>query len=130
MLGAMDLNQVTLPSTDVARGAAFYRRLGLRQIVENLPSYVRFEDAVGNVPTLSLIRVESLSGPSHVTVYFECEHLDARVKELTDAGLVFESGPVDQPWLWREAALRDPDGNVICLFHAGKNRKHPPWRLP
>ena len=37
----MEFNQVTLPSRDVARGAAFYRRLGLVQIVENLPLVLR-----------------------------------------------------------------------------------------
>jgi hypothetical protein len=34
------------------------------------------------------------------------------------------------PYLWREAFLRDPDGNVIVLFSAGENRLNPPWRLP
>ncbi|HZO78526.1 MAG TPA: hypothetical protein VFB39_10820 [Solirubrobacteraceae bacterium] len=33
--------------------------------------------------------------------------------------LEFERRPMDQPWLWREARLRDPDGNWLCLFNAG-----------
>jgi hydroxymethylpyrimidine/phosphomethylpyrimidine kinase len=33
------------------------------------------------------------------------------------------------PWLWREARLRDPSGNEICLYHAGANRRFPPWRI-
>ena len=37
--------------------------------------------------------------------------------------------PTDQPWLWREAYLNDPDGNPLCLYHAGENRLNPPWRL-
>ena len=36
---------------------------------------------------------------------------------------------VDQRWLWREAYLRDPAGNVICIFHGGENRRNPPWRV-
>ena len=32
-------------------------------------------------------------------------------------------------WLWREARLRDPSGNVVCLYHAGDYRRHPPWRV-
>jgi predicted GIY-YIG superfamily endonuclease len=67
---------------------------------------------------------------SATTVFFECEDLDATVTELELAGLEFEHPPVDQPWLWREARLRDPDGNRLCLFHAGENRLNPPWRLP
>ncbi|MDH3811648.1 MAG: VOC family protein, partial [Gammaproteobacteria bacterium] len=30
---------------------------------------------------------------------------------------------------WREACLRDPAGNVICIFHGGENRRYPPWRV-
>ena len=124
----MQLNQVTLPSADVARGAAFYRRLGLRQIVANLPKYARFECPDGG-STLSLHHADRLLGPTGVVVYFECPDLDARVAALAQQGLEFDSGPVDQPWLWREAYLRDPDGNVVCLFWAGENRRNPPWRL-
>lgn len=122
----MNLNQVTLPSTDVVRGAAFYRRLGLRQIVDAPPKYVRFECPGGS--TLSLHHAERVTA-SGVVVYFECEDLDARVAALKERGVVFDSDPVDQSWLWREAYLRDPDGNVICLFWAGENRRNPPWRL-
>lgn len=28
-----------------------------------------------------------------------------------------------------EAILKDPDGNQLILFHAGDNRKNPPWRI-
>lgn len=65
-----------------------------------------------------------------VVVYLECDDLDAQVRELVDRGIVFDEPPTDRPWLWREARLRDPDGNVLCLFRAGENRKSPPWRLP
>lgn len=34
-----------------------------------------------------------------------------------------------QRWLWRETYTRDPAGNVICIYHAGANRRFPPWRL-
>jgi hydroxymethylpyrimidine/phosphomethylpyrimidine kinase len=42
---------------------------------------------------------------------------------------VFDSGPEDRSWLWRESWLRDPAGNRLCLFFAGKNRRVPPWRV-
>jgi catechol 2,3-dioxygenase-like lactoylglutathione lyase family enzyme len=127
----MDLNQITLPSRDVARGAAFYRKLGLLQIVEDVPKYVRFELPKGTA-TLSLHHVETEAASAYSAfpiVFFECEDLDARVEELKAAGILFETDPVDQPWLWREASLRDPDGNELRLYSAGKNRKNPPWRL-
>ncbi|HEV3332326.1 MAG TPA: VOC family protein [Bryobacteraceae bacterium] len=125
----MNLNQVTMPATDVARSAEFYRRLGLVQIVEDLPDYVRFECPDGDA-TFSIQRVDGPPGNPAIVVYFECEDLDRTVARLREGGIRFETEPQDQPWLWREAHLNDPDGNRICLFHAGKNRKNPPWRIP
>lgn len=66
---------------------------------------------------------------SGLTVYFECDDLDDTVSRLRDQGLRFASEPQDQRWLWREAHIRDPAGNEICLFHGGENRRHPPWRI-
>ena len=124
----MNLNQVTVPAIDVARAAEFYRRLGLLQIVDSLPDYVRFECPDGEA-TLSIERVDQVAAAPGVVVYFECDDLDARAAALEQAGISFDLGPRDQPWLWREARLRDPDGNAICLFSAGRNRRFPPWRL-
>jgi predicted enzyme related to lactoylglutathione lyase len=124
----MNLNQVTLPSLDVARGAAFYKRLGFTQIVEDLPKYARFECRDGGA-TFSLHVVERLT-PSHTIIYFECDDLDATCEALHKQGIEFEQNPKDEEWLWREAYLRDPDGNRICLYHAGEARRFPPWRLP
>lgn len=124
----MNLNQVTVPCVDLAASVAFYRALGLRQIVDSPPDYARFECPVG-AATFSVHRTSETASPGGVVVYFELEDLDAKVRELESAGLVFEAEPRDQPWLWREAHLRDPAGNRICLFHAGRNRLDPPWRI-
>ncbi len=124
----VNLNQVTLPAVDVARAAEFYRRLGFRLIVDALPRYVRFECPDGD-STLSVEQVDSAgTGPGPV-VYFECEDLDRTVERLLAEGIDLEQLPADQPWLWREARLRDPAGNRLCLFRAGANRRHPPWRI-
>ena len=48
-------------------------------------------------------------------VYFECHDLDERVEQLARNGIAFEHGPRNQPWMWREARLRDPDGNIPSL---------------
>jgi catechol 2,3-dioxygenase-like lactoylglutathione lyase family enzyme len=124
----MNLNQVSLPATDVHRSAAFYRRLGFTQIVSSPPAYARFECPLGE-STFSLHQVVAAPAGAGVIVYFECTDLDARYLKLAADGVVFDSPPADQPWLWREAYLRDPDGNVICLFCAGENRRYPPWRM-
>ena len=124
----MNLNQVTVPCADFDASVAFYRRLGLRLIVSDPPDYARFECPVGDA-TFSLHRVPHVPGDHSIVVYFEIEDLDAKVRQLEAAGLRFESEPQDQPWLWREAYLSDPDHNPILLFDAGVNRLDPPWRL-
>ncbi len=118
----------TLPSRDVARAAAFYRLLGFVQIVDEPPRYARFEIPDG-LATLSLeLSPEQGSCPRPV-IYFECDDLDATVERRRARGVTFTQDPRDEPWLWREARLCDPDGNELCQYHAGVNRRSPPWRL-
>ena len=124
----MNLNQVTVPCVDLDASVAFYRLLGLRQIVGGTPDYARFECPVGDA-TFSLHRTSEPLQNHHVVVYFELDDLDAEVARLRSEGVEFEEEPRDQQWLWREAYLRDPAGNRICLYHAGQNRRHPPWRI-
>jgi catechol 2,3-dioxygenase-like lactoylglutathione lyase family enzyme len=127
----MRLNHVTVSVTDIESSVAFYKRLGLRQIVADYPHYARFVSPEGDT-TLSL-HSTSANGPrspSSTTIHFECDDLDARVGKLKEGGIEFAQDPIDQPYLWREAILHDPDGNVIFLFWAGSNRLDPPWRLP
>jgi catechol 2,3-dioxygenase-like lactoylglutathione lyase family enzyme len=124
----MQLNQVTLPAVDVEESIKFYRGLGLRLIVNALPRYARFECPDGG-STFSLHQVSRRPEPSDVVVYFECEDLDSKVKQLHEAGYAFSQEPKEEVWLWREARLLDPSGNVICLYWAGENRRNPPWRV-
>jgi len=124
----MNLNQVTVPSADVARAVEFYKRLGLIHIVGDLPKYARFLCPDGG-STFSIHQTDDNQIGHGPVVYFECADLDEKVAELKLRGVVFESEPIDQTWLWREAYLRDPDGNLICLYFAGENRLNPPWRL-
>ena len=119
------LNQITLPCSDFEATRDFYLTLGLTLIVENAPDYARFEAPGG--ATLSISRSEE--APSGATVYFECDDLDEEVQRLSQQGMAFEHGPMNQPWLWREARLLDPSGNVVCLYRAGEARRYPPWRV-
>lgn len=123
----MRLNQVTVAATDVGASVAFYTRLGLKLIVL-ADHYARFELPEGSA-TFSLHLAPAGPGENAPTIYFECDALDDDVARLKAAGIGFDSDPVDQRWLWREAYLRDPAGNVICLYRAGENRTHPPWRI-
>lgn len=121
----MRLNQVTLPAENLDESIAFYERLGFTLIVKN-DHYARLENPE-DASTLSLeLRAERGDG-AHV--YFECENLDALAAELKASGVAFDNEPEDKPWKWREAWLRDPAGNRLCLFLAGENRRFPPWRI-
>ncbi|MEK6636762.1 MAG: bifunctional hydroxymethylpyrimidine kinase/phosphomethylpyrimidine kinase [Pseudomonadota bacterium] len=126
-LGAAPLlNQITLGSSDYAVSVAFYKALGLRQIVDSPGNgYARFETSGGT--TLSIHGGAAAS--SATTLYFESARLDDWVAELVAQGLVFDQMPTHESWLWREGRLRDPHGNIICLYHAGENRRYPPWRV-
>ena len=124
----MNLNQITVPSLDLTKSIPFYQKLGLELIVEALPHYARFQCPKGN-STFSLHQTDALPKGGGIYVYFECDHLDDHVEELVKKGIEFELLPTDQRWLWREARLKDLDGNQLVLFHAGENRLNPPWRV-
>lgn len=124
----MNLNQITVPSLDVPKAIEFYQKLGLKLIVSTGPHYARFVCPDG-YSTFSIHLAETLPEGDGIWVYFECEDLDEKVDQLSREGFVFEELPTDKPWLWREARLKDLDGNQIILYHAGNNRLNPPWKL-
>ena len=124
----MNLNQITIPSLDVEKSTKFYNTLGLKLIVDALPRYVRLECPEGDA-TFSIHRVDAIYKENGITIYFEVTDVQKKVNELKVKGIVFETEPEDQPWLWKEAKLKDLDGNQIIIFHAGMNRKNPSWRI-
>lgn len=112
---------------DLDRAARFYETLGMTRIVWSPPRYARLEARSG-ATTLSL---EAALRPATggVSLYFETDDLDARCAALAAAGIAFDGPPTAQDWRWREAWTRDPDGRRVCLFHAGPDRRFPPWRV-
>ena len=106
----------------------FYEKLGLKLIVKALPHYARFECPNGN-STFSIHKTEELPKGDGIYVYFECNDLDKKVEEIKQTGIQFDLEPTDQSWLWREARLKDIDGNQLILYYAGENRLNPPWRI-
>ena len=124
------LNQMTLPADDYAVSVAFYKQMGLKQIVdspgvEGVGGYARFEAANG--VTLSIHVGDGTAGGA--TAYLESGALDAWVAYLARRGVRFEQMPKDEEWGWREARLTDPAGNRLCLYQAAEYRRYPPWRI-
>ncbi|AEH00121.1 VOC family protein [Lacinutrix sp. 5H-3-7-4] len=124
----MNLNQVTIATENTRQLVSFYKKLGLKLIVDALPRYARLECPDGEA-TLSISFTDDILLRNNTTLYFENQELDAVVKTLQNKGITFNQLPKNESWLWREAKLQDPDGNNIILFKAGENRKNPPWRI-
>lgn len=123
----MDLNQVLIEVTDFRESIDFYSLLGFRLIVSERDEYARFELPSGS--TTFSICVSNKPVISSTTLYLEVENIDQKFEELRKLGVEFDAPPVDQPFRWRTAYFCDPSGNQWCLFHAGAERRFPPWRI-
>lgn len=122
----LSFNHVTIGCNDFAATSDFYRLIGLSQIVNNTANrYARFEAA--NAATLSIHGTDITGGSS--IIYLEHPAIDEYCSSLEEQGVIFDHMPRNEKWGWREARLRDPSGNVICLYRAGEFRRFPPWRI-
>ena len=121
----MRLNHVLLYVADVERALEFYRdKLGFKPLEIGLPDYARLVASEGDA-TIGLHRVGSEAAPpwnEGVRLYLELEDLDAFYDRLAGLEVPFEQPPQDMPWGWRHAYLRDPDGHLLSLYHAGERR--------
>ena len=122
----MELNQVTLPVTNMVEAVEFYLTLGFNQIVDT-PHYARFTCPEGS-STFSL-SLESESAQNHSVTFSEHEALNELYPSLVEKGIRFGQPPTQQRYLWKEAILSDPSGNKIKLYWAGENRVNPPWKV-
>lgn len=121
----MNLNQVTLTASNINRTKTFYLTLGFELIVDT-PHYLRFACPQGGA-TFSFRLDDKVQ--TSTTIYFEHENLDDWVDILLTKEIKFLELPNDKAYLWREAILEDPSGNIIKLYWAGENRLNPPWRV-
>jgi len=127
----MRFNHVTLIVTDLERSKAFYRTLGLTQIVDAPPRYARFTFPRGDATLSVEVKGETTSAHSgRAELYFECDAVDEAVAALRAKGVAFDEDPTDMPYRWRVARLRDPDGHELRLYSEPADyRLNPPWKL-
>lgn len=123
----MNLNQVTLPSNNISESVAFYKKMGFKQIVDS-EAYARFESIEGDA-TFSVELANDTAVVNTVVIYFEVKNLTNAYNELLEKDFSFSGVPKKESWLWEEVRMTDPTGNKICIYHAGTNRKNPPWRV-
>ncbi|WP_341909154.1 VOC family protein [Ferrovibrio terrae] len=108
-----------LPSVNLDRTAAFYRRLGFER-QNRYPDYLvvvrddfelHFADCSGAAPIL-LDPKNSVSA-----CYFRCSDADILHREWQPLGLPRFSAIEGKPWGLREFHFVDPDGNLIRVGH-------------
>lgn len=127
----MRFNHVTLIVSDLERSKAFYRTLGLTQLVDAPPRYARFTFPDGD-ETLSIEVDEGAPQQAgSAQLFFEVDPLDETVAALRARGMSFYQEPTNMFYGWREARLRDPDGHDIRLYRENipNQRLDPPWRI-
>ena len=124
----MRLNQVTAATHNLDASIEIYQLLGLKLIVKS-EHYARFELPRGEATFSLHITDAPIPCENAPQLYFEVLDVDFEIRRLKLAGVAIEREPTAQTWAWYEAWLRDPAGNAICIYHAGDNRRYPPWRI-
>ena len=109
------LNLVVLRSSDIERGAEFYREMGLRFTKHSHGSGPEhYSSEVGGL-VFELYPLTPKSSPTAGTrIGFRVDSVDAIVKLLTNIGAVVVSPPADSEW-GRRAVIKDFDGHVVEL---------------
>ncbi len=108
------IGHVTLRVSDIARSAEFYRRLGLRTIVEK-PGLAILELRGGT----HLLLFKARSKPRRRVIRsfdFMVDDADALRDELTSSGIVPGDLREDRLSGHRMFDLADPDGHVITIL--------------
>ena len=123
----MDMNQIIVEVGNFDQSVDFYQRLGFKLIVSARDEYARFELPSGSA-TFSIILSEN-PNPGASVIYLEVDDVDATYAKLIEGGVVFDAAPENQSYRWRTAPFKDPSGNRFCLYHAGLDRRFPPWRV-
>jgi catechol 2,3-dioxygenase-like lactoylglutathione lyase family enzyme len=122
----MELTHIWLLVEDMPRALDFYRdTLGLT-VAADLGGFVELNANEHFLLSLFLRGAMRESEPGialspvagqHAALVFEVKGLGAYCADLSAKGVEFASGEADHPeWGLRTAFLRDPDGNLLCLY--------------
>jgi lactoylglutathione lyase len=123
---AMELTHIWLLVEDMPRALGFYRdTLGLA-VAADLGGFVELNANEHFLLSLFLRGAMRESEPGiplspvagqHAALVFEVKGLDAYCADLREKGVEFASVEANHTeWGLRTAFLRDPDGNLLCLY--------------
>jgi catechol 2,3-dioxygenase-like lactoylglutathione lyase family enzyme len=125
---SMELTHIWLLVEDMPRALGFYRdTLGLT-VAADLGGFVELNanerfllslfERGGMRESEPGIPISPVAG-QHAALVFEVKGLDAYCVDLRAHGVEFASAETDHPeWGLRTAFLRDPDGNLLCLYES------------
>lgn len=127
MAGTTRVYATRLLVRDFERTLRFYREeIGLSPVVGNgEPPYVE----LGGDRLIALFERDPMAQAvplrpgspdigDTVLLGFEVDNVDAVYERLRSRGVTFVAPPTDRPeWRLRTAHLRDPEGNLVELFH-------------
>jgi lactoylglutathione lyase len=133
---AIELTHIWLLVEDMPRALGFYRdTLGL-SVAADLGGFVELNANERFLLSLFLRGAMRESEPGialgpvagqHAALAFAIQGLDAYCADLRAKGVEFASAEADHPeWGLRTAFLRDPDGNLLCLYE-GLATKEAAW---
>lgn len=110
----MRLGEVCLLTDDVARLAAFYRRL--LDLPEESGDPVH-QTLIAAEPMLTIFNdgQPHSTACSPVAIAFTVENMDAAYEKLLSMQAVIAEPPTVRPWGATNMSFRDPDGNLVYL---------------
>jgi catechol 2,3-dioxygenase-like lactoylglutathione lyase family enzyme len=125
---AMELTHVWLLVEDMPRALSFYRDTLALAVAADLGGFVELKATEHCLLSLFMRRGMQESEPEiqispvagqHAALVFAVENLDSYCAGLRAKGVEFASAEADHPeWGLRTAFLRDPDGNLLCLYES------------
>ena len=119
------IDNIGVCAVDLQRSAAFYERLGFREVYRNdrgiamaAGSAQMFLFASRRKDAPPVGRELGLFGnpPGIDHIIFAVEDVDGLYNALRAAGVGFDGSPEDQSWGARMVGLKDPDGNNLYLL--------------
>jgi len=83
-------------------------------VTSETSQFVQLADQSGR-PCVAFHRGAPVGHPGQIQLHFEVDDVDLEYERLQSEGLIFDDPPVDKPWGWRVAAVRDPAGHIAEL---------------
>jgi catechol 2,3-dioxygenase-like lactoylglutathione lyase family enzyme len=120
----MQLTHVRLLVDDVGACRRFYRDTMRFELAADHADYVEFragEALLALFPRTAMaeaVGFDPLAAGDRVALVFRVDDVDGALAEVRERGAPVVADPQDRPdWGLRVAHVRDPDGNLIELYH-------------